>query len=382
MLTIGVDATNIRTGGGLTHLTELLDFVVLEQFRIKKIIIWSNSKTLKRLPNYPWLKKKKNKLIDLNPLLNFLWQLFHLNKELVYEKCDILFVLGGTYLGNFKPFVTMCRNLLPFDKNERKRYYLSKTYFRLQLLAIVQRVTYKNADGVIFLTEYSMKKVENQIGIIKGRKTIIHHGVNKLFFLKPKIKNRSFEKKSTKPIKILYVSTIKYYKNQDQVVKALKILREKNYNVELDLVGSAYPSALKYLKDVIYNLKLPASVIRYHGVVNYPELKEYYHNTDIFVFASTCETFGQILLEAMASGLPIACSNKSAMPEILGNSGVYFDPEDPDSIAQSVKQLIVFPSLRTEKAMLAHKYSKQFSWSRCADETFTFLKKVAIENLQ
>jgi nucleoside-diphosphate-sugar epimerase len=77
----------------------------------------------------------------------------------------------------------------------------------------------------------------------------------------------------------------------------------------------------------------------------------------------------------MASGLPIACSNRGPMPEVLRDAGVYFDPEKPTEIAEAIRKLIEYPALRTEKAEAAFERARAFTWERCADETFGFLAK-------
>jgi glycosyltransferase involved in cell wall biosynthesis len=115
--------------------------------------------------------------------------------------------------------------------------------------------------------------------------------------------------------------------------------------------------------------------VRYAGEVPHERLHELYANADIAVFASSCETFGQIVLEAMSAGLPIACAGRSAMPEILGEAGVYFDPEKSATIAAALRRLIESPTLRAEKASAAFTRSKAFSWERCAEETFGFLHR-------
>ena len=76
-----------------------------------------------------------------------------------------------------------------------------------------------------------------------------------------------------------------------------------------------------------------------------------------------------ILLEAMAAGLPIASSNRGPMPEILGESGVYFDPEQPEQIAAALEELLRDPSLRAHRAQAAYERAATYSWRRCAGET-------------
>ena len=79
----------------------------------------------------------------------------------------------------------------------------------------------------------------------------------------------------------------------------------------------------------------------------------------------------------MAAGLPIACSDRGPMPEILQEAGVYFNPEDVPSIADAVARVVSDPELRTRIAERARTLSGQYSWERCAKETWTLLHAVA-----
>ena len=79
------------------------------------------------------------------------------------------------------------------------------------------------------------------------------------------------------------------------------------------------------------------------------------------------------LLESMASGLPIACSNYGPFIEILGEAGVYFDPEDQFSICNSLLKLIGSTSLRAKNAKIAFEKSKKFTWVKCSDKTFDLI---------
>ena len=87
-----------------------------------------------------------------------------------------------------------------------------------------------------------------------------------------------------------------------------------------------------------------------------------------------------ILLESMAAGLPIACSNLGPMPEMLGDAGVYFNPEQPDEIAAAIRKLLESSELRANLAELAFQQAQLYSWERCAQETFDFLSQIAREH--
>ena len=95
---------------------------------------------------------------------------------------------------------------------------------------------------------------------------------------------------------------------------------------------------------------------------------------DIFVFPSVVETFGNPLLEAMSAGAPIACSKTAAMPEVIDDAGLLFDPNDADDIAAKIERLLMDADLRRmlgEKALLR---SQQFTWERTAHQTAHVLR--------
>src|SRR4029077_8612726 len=98
------------------------------------------------------------------------------------------------------------------------------------------------------------------------------------------------------------------------------------------------------------------------GPVAFDALHALYHRADAFVFASSCENLPISLIEAMAAGLPVACSARGPMPEVLGDAGVYFDPERPEEIAAAIRSLYEDAPLRARLAQAAWQRSSAYSW--------------------
>jgi glycosyltransferase involved in cell wall biosynthesis len=167
------------------------------------------------------------------------------------------------------------------------------------------------------------------------------------------------------------------YKHQWNVIEAVAQLRQSGLPVKLDLVGSAYPPSLRRLKKSISFWDPNQSWAKYHGALPHEELRNIYIGADLGVFASSCENMPNILLEKMAAGLPIACANRGPTPEILEQSGIYFDPESPTDISRSIRQLIDSPSLRLENANFNFNLANQYSWDQCAADTFDFFRSIA-----
>jgi glycosyltransferase involved in cell wall biosynthesis len=374
---LGIDASNIRSGGGVTHLVELLRAVNPTDFGFDRVVVWSSQNTLRVLEERPWLIKRSLKVLEANYLSRFLWQRNNLGALARQEGCDLLFVPGGTFVTKFHPVITMSQNLLPFEWRELLRFWLSLTSLRLLMLRWVQSRSFTHAQGIIFLTRYAQDTVQRVTGDILGDTAIVAHGVDERFFISPRPQKSIDGYDKERPFRLVYVSIIDLYKHQWHVAEAVLRLRAEGYPVTLDLIGSANPAALRRLQKTLQKLVPDDRFIRYLGAIPYQELHTYYALADLCVFASSCENLPNILFEGMASGLPIACSDRGPMPEALGDAGIYFDPEKPESIATAIRQLLDNPELRAQKAQAAFGKVRAYSWKRCADETFEFLGAIS-----
>jgi len=375
-LTIGIDATNLRGGGGVTHLIELLRAAQSTSHGIERVVVWGGTPTLKLLDCRPWLDKRTPPALDKGLLQRTLWQRYSLSQAARDLGCDVLFVPGGSYAGNFHPVVTMSRNLLPFEMRELLRYGWSLFTLKLLLLRLVQSHSFRKTDGVIFLTEYARDVVLGVTGNLLGQTCIVPHGLSPRFNKAPKLQRDIIEYDDAHPYRVLYVSIIDQYKHQWHVVEAVAALRKQGFPIALDLVGPAYPPALKRLNQTIDRVDIERRWVHYHGAIPFNEFHLRYAQADLGLFASSCENMPNILLETMASGLPIACSNRGPMPEVLGQAGAFFNPEQPEDIARALRELIDYPETRIELARASYERAQQYSWLRCADETFRFLVEV------
>jgi len=374
---VGIDASNLRAGGGVTHLVELLRACDPRAHGFSQVIVWGGHSTLSQLEARSWLEPRPLSVLDRGLIHRLLWQRFTLSKLARAAACDVLFVPGGSYSGGFRPIVTMSRNLLPFEWRELRRFGWSLMTVKLCLLRFSQTRTLRRAEGVIFLTDYAYRVLMPVLGMTKGETVIIPHGINDRFTRSPRAQAPLDRYSVEQPLRLLYVSIIDVYKHQWRVIEAVAQLRAQGLPVVIELVGPAYPPALRKLEDAMDRWDPGGEFATYSGAVSHTLLHEKYAGSDICVFASSCENMPNILLEGMASGLPIACARRGPMPEVLGDAGVYFDPERPADIARALRELIDSPSLRVELARRSFDRVQMFSWSRCARETFGFLARVA-----
>ena len=380
---IGIDATNIRIGGGITHLLELfngIDVIGIERLRIEQVCIWSGESTLRALPYFPWLSKINPAPLNSSLWRRISWQIFSLSKAVRNAHCDVLFVPGGSYIGSFHPVVTMSQNLFPFEWSAIKPNGISLRSLKFVLLRWAQSYSFKHSDGVIFLTQYAQAAVLKVTGPLKAISTVIAHGLNPRFAYQTKPQLDIEQYSDQHPYRLLYVSIIDTHKHQDQVILAVEQLRRKGYPLSLTLVGPKEPKAFAQMERVIQALTPPKNWLQYLGSIPYQTLEQEYQQADLGIFASSCETFGMIVLEKMSVGLPIACSERSSMHEILRDGGVYFDPHSPESIARAIEQYLLSPQLREQKREIARDLAKTYSWQNCAQQTIAFLHQVAQRN--
>jgi glycosyltransferase involved in cell wall biosynthesis len=376
-LKVGIDASNLRQGGGVTHLMELLAAANPFDQGIVEVFVWGGDKTLDRLPHRPWLTKYTPKSLN-GPLWSRVWwQVFCLSREVRNAGCSILFVPGGSYAGSFHPVVTMSQNLLPFEWTEVMRNGVSRFSLKMLLLRWVHSFSFRHADGVIFLTKYAKDAVLKVTGKLTATTAVIAHGLSSQFERTNRKVKQIQEYSEEDPFKLIYVSNVDAYKHQLSVLKAIHFLRQKGYPLHISFIGPGVASYIQSLNDSIAEVDSQGKWVSYLGQIPYEKLKRYYATANLGIFASSCETFGIILLEKMATGLPIVCSERSSMHEILGDGGLYCDPESPESIAGAIEQYLKSCELQISKGAKVYSLAKNYSWEKCAYETFSFIASLA-----
>ena len=353
---VGIDASRNRSGGAKAHILGILKDSDPREHGIRQVHLWSYRALLDTVPDAPWLVKHNPQELERSLVRQVWWQSRSLPREARRHACDVLLNTDAGSVCRFRPSVVMSRDMLSYEPGEMSRYGLTKARLRLLLLRYVQNRSMRLADGVIFLTRYASEVIQGAAGQLP-RVAVVPHGVGSTF--KEAVPLRRWPSSSAEPIKCLYVSNAAMYKHQWHVVKAIGELRRRGHNLHLRLVGGGSGRAKRLLDEEIARTDPRAEFVTRIGFVRPDELPRVLANAHLFVFASSCENMPNTLLEAMAVGLPIVCSNRGPMPEVMADGGVFFDPEDS--------------TLRARCASRAKTLADQYSWSRCGRETWEFL---------
>ncbi|MCG3775248.1 MAG: N-acetylgalactosamine-N,N'-diacetylbacillosaminyl-diphospho-undecaprenol [Nitrospira sp.] len=378
---VGIDATNLRQGGGITHLVELLRCVEPSAHGISKVMVWGGSAVIAGLEDRPWLVKIQPSQLRRGALRRTLWQHFALTRAIRDAGCDLLFVPGGNYAGTFAPVVTMSRNMLPFETLEAARFgRFSLMRLKMRILRSLQIRSFRRAHGVIFLTQYALASVSKSVtDLIGARATaLIPHGIASRFRLAPRAQREIEDCSVQNPFRVLYVSIVMPYKHQLQVARAASQLRAEGVPIEVRFIGESWGAYGRQLRIVLDRLDPNREFLLWSGAEPFDSLHDYYKNSDAFVFASSCENLPNILMEAMAAGLPIASSDRGPMVEVLGDAAVFFDPDSPGTIADALRTLAHDAPLRAKLAESAWQRANAYSWDRCARDTFAFIARVGL----
>lgn len=166
------------------------------------------------------------------------------------------------------------------------------------------------------------------------------------------------------------------HKNHKTLLAALKLLKDRNaFDGMLVLTGIATQS-LGALAGEIERHGL-SGMVRLLGYLPYEELPYIYNLARALVFPSLFEGFGIPLVEAMACGCPVLCSNMTSLPEVSGDAGVMFDPHSAEDMAEKIRSVWDDEARRREMRVKGFERVKLFNWDDTAKQTMDVYKKAA-----
>jgi glycosyltransferase involved in cell wall biosynthesis len=195
---------------------------------------------------------------------------------------------------------------------------------------------------------------------------LVKHGINHIISISNGVDLNKFHPRNIKKDgkTLLYIGRVGYEKNVDIVIKAFKLLLKKMPDAILVIAGSG--PDIKKLKAISSDTKS----IKFLGPINHEDLPNVYSMADVFVTASTIETEGLVILEAMACGLPIIGVNMLAVPHIVkhGKNGFVAHPYDKKEIASYMEILLKNKELREKFGRNSLEIVKKFSLEKTIDQ--------------
>lgn len=249
-------------------------------------------------------------------------------------------------------------------------------FFKHLAYEAIIRLAVRRAQKILVPSNYVSSKLRQKLKVPK-EKIRVTYEASSLANLNLKTENSKqvLEKYNIKKPYLLYVGNAYPYKNLDNLLLALKQLTHN-----LKLVNPCSRSAFyDRLKDKAKSLGLKNHVILPGYVVD-DDLTVLYKEAEAYVFPSLSEGFGIPGLDAMALGVPVICSDIQTFNEVYSDAVLYFNPRNPDDIAEKIKQVLENQNLKNELIQKGLNQSKKFSWQKMAKETLSIYNSQVTDN--
>ncbi len=224
----------------------------------------------------------------------------------------------------------------------------------------------KRADHIVSISHFTAESIIEQYGVDTNKISVVHLAgdITKTPIFPQDLPNEY----------MYYPAGDWSHKNHIKLFRAIKELKKTGFTGKLVMTGLR--TARKELLDkAIQELGLKNDIIDY-GQVSYDTVGGIYKKAKIVIFPSLFEGFGLPPLEAMVCGVPIACSNTTSLPEIVGNAAEMFDPEDLQSISKAIDKVWTDSSYRKKLIARGNEQSKKFSWDKTAQQTLAIYRSM------
>ncbi|MDD4901034.1 MAG: glycosyltransferase family 1 protein [Patescibacteria group bacterium] len=247
-------------------------------------------------------------------------------------------------------------------------YALKNFFYKIVIYSAVKR-----ARGIFAVSAFTKKELLSRFRIRPEKIIVTYEGVPEFFLAAKKINQSAagtLEKYNIAQPYLLYVGNAYPHKNLEGLINVFASLNHEQPALRLILVGKEdyfYRRLKQLVKSLGENIIFP-------GYVPDADLKILYSEALAYVFPSFYEGFGLPPLEAMAFGLPVVSSNKTCLPEILGQAAIYFNPESEKEMREKIELVINDQNLRQELKGRGLEQIKKYSWGECAEKTLQAYK--------
>lgn len=249
---------------------------------------------------------------------------------------------------------------------------ISKAHKKYAQLLVNNAV--KKAEVIFTVSEFSKSEILKHTNANAKKIEVVYGGVNKSTF-----QNQDFKSDLSLPKNyILYVGNIKPHKNLITLLKAYCSFSDA-FKAEHPLVfigkKDGFITKDDLINDFIKNNSLE-DYITFTGYVKDNEIPKIYQDSNLFVFPSLYEGFGLPILEALAAGTKVICSNAASLPEIGGDAVLYFDPKNAEELAEKIKTNIDDTTKDSFLLTQSEKQLEKFTWKKSIENHLNAFKKI------
>jgi len=231
----------------------------------------------------------------------------------------------------------------------------------------------KQAKKIIAVSQYTKSDIIKFLKVSGEKIAVIYEGVDL-----PNADSANVEFMSELGITgdyLMYVGSAYPHKNLEKLIEAFDLLAKDFTNLQLVLIGKNN-FFYNRLKEFAAERVAPETLARivFAGYQSDENVAQLYKSATLYVFPSLIEGFGLPPLEAQTFGLPVISSNKSCLPEILGDSALYFDPENVLDMTEKIILGLKDEELRNDLVKRGFENVKRYSWEKMVKEILELYK--------
>ncbi len=358
---VAIDISQSIYGTGVSVYTKELAKNLIEIYPETQFVLFGGS--LRRKKELLAIAKKLGgipKIYSFPPtLMDFVWNSLHVYPiEKLVGKVDLFHSSDWTEPPSKIPKVTTVHDLVPFKYPQTTTDSIRNAHKKKIAWVI------RESKKIIAVSESTKSDLISILKVPEEKIVVIPEGVEEKMRPQPiEIQEIIKRRYKTSEDYIFALSTLEPRKNQAGLLKAFEVVKKTYPNLKLVIGGMKRSDGIKIESDGVITL----------GYVPQSDLPALYSGCLAFVHPAFYEGFGLTPLEAMACGAPVAVSDTSSLPEVVGDAGNYFDPKNPDSIASSIIKTI------QNRARLRHLgliQAQKFSFKQAAKKTYKVYEEV------
>ncbi len=300
-----------------------------------------------------------------------LWTHVGLSREMLRNPPDVLFVPAHV-VPIYHPRATVVTvHDIGYRYYPQHHTLLSRLYLDLST-----RLSCRAARRVIADSQSTARDLMHEYRVAPHKITVVYPGVNPAMARADGMAQEVVRRRYglARPF-LLYLGTIQPRKNLSRLIEAFARLPRDVGNVDLALVGGTGWLVGEVFRRV-GELGLEDRV-HFLGYVPDGDLPALLSAAECFVMPSLYEGFGLPVLEAMACGTPVVCSDASSLPEAAGDAALYFSPHDTDGMAEAMARMLTDTGLRQTLVERGYAHVRRFSWERTSSQVLDVLVEAA-----
>jgi alpha-1,3-rhamnosyl/mannosyltransferase len=378
VLHVGIDATSWANDRGFGRFTrELLTALAARNTGFRYTLLFDREPDHSPPPGVSIIAARTKRTLtesavgDTSRSIFYLWRMGQIAREARFD----VFFFPAVY--SYFPILARVPCVVCYHDTtaERLPELIFPTKRNRYLWQAKTRLARLQTTRAMTISQASARDLEEMFGMPRNRIDLVTEAADPVFRVisDPSIRvatRKRYGISATAEL-LVHVGGLNRHKNLLTLLKAMLEVTSTRHAIELAIVGDTsgkgFWDNLTELKDFVKTHSVLERHVRFTGYIGDADLTLLLNSADALVFPSLWEGFGLPAVEAMSCGLPVLASNRSSLPEVVGNAGLFFDPVDPGAIADCILKFFSDPGLSGRLSQLALQRAAHFSWDRAAE---------------